>query len=137
MMIAWKVLSSRGSGRSRRTTPPSASAISSSSARLRVRQLDGGLGRHLALENAPDGDEVVEKRHVVVVGQRDLEHDGVEKIPRAARLHGRPPPLLDPHEAALLEQLQPLAHDRPAEAELLAERRLGRENVALGVRCRR
>ena len=34
-------------------------------------------------------------------------------------------------QPASLEQLQPLAHDRSTEAELLAERRLGREHVAV------
>ena len=58
----------------------------------------------------------------MVVGERDPEHIRVEQIPRAARLHGRPPALLDAHEAALLEKLQGLTNDRPAEAELLAER---------------
>ena len=87
---------------------------------LGIRQLPRRLGGHLPLEHAPHGDEVVEQRHVVVVVECDAEHVGVEEVPRAARLHRRPAALLDAHEAALLEELQTLPDDRPAEPELVA-----------------
>ena len=65
-----------------------------------------------------------------VVREAHPQHVGVEQIPRAARLHRRASTLLDANETAALEQLQPLANDGAAEAELLAERRLGRKHVA-------
>ena len=65
-----------------------------------------GGPRHLPLEHAADGDQVVEQRHVVVVLERDPEHDGVEQVPGVARLNGRAATLLDADEATLLEELQ-------------------------------
>ena len=68
----------------------------------------------------------------MVVFERDPDHRRVEQVPRIARLHRRAAPLLDADESALLELLQALADHRPAEAELLAEHRLRREDAALG-----
>ena len=102
------------------------------SGELVLRQAAGSGHGHLALENDPDGDQGIEERHVVVVGQGDAEHERVEQIPGAPRLDGGAAPLLDAHEAAFLEHLQPFADDRSAEAELFAERGLGGQDVALG-----
>ncbi len=66
----------------------------------------------------------------MVVRERHLQHVWIEEVPRAARLHRRAPPLLDANETPALEQLQPLADDGAAEAKFLAERRLGRKDVA-------
>jgi hypothetical protein len=43
--------------------------------------------------------------------------------------------LLDTHEAALLEQFHPLPNDGTAEPEVLAERRLRRQDVTLSERA--
>ena len=67
----------------------------------------------------------------MVVDERDPEHCRVEQVPRVAALNRCPAALLDPDEPALLEQLQALADRRATEAELLAERRLGRQHGAL------
>ncbi len=75
--------------------------------------------------------QAVEQRHVEVVLERDPQDIGIEKIPRAPRLNGRSAPLLDANEPATLEELQPFANHSSAEAELFAERRLGRKHVAV------
>ena len=87
---------------------------------------------HLALELAANDDQVVEKRQVDVVFERDPKHERIEQVPGVAGLYGRPAALLDPHEATLFEQLQAFADDRSAEAELLAEGRLGGQHVVDG-----
>ena len=55
---------------------------------------------------------------------------GSSRYPRAARLDRRAPSLLHADETAALEELQTLANDGAAEAELFAQRRLGRKHVA-------
>ena len=64
--------------------------------------------------------------------ERDPDHRRVEQVPRIARLHRRAAPLLDTDESPLLELLEAFADHRPAEAELLAERRLRREDAPFG-----
>ena len=73
----------------------------------------------------------------MVVFERDPNHRRVEQVPRIALLHRRAAPLLDTNESPLLELLEALADHRPAEAELLAERGLRREDAPLGKGCPR
>ena len=104
--------------------------FSASAAQLRVAQAGCSSSSHFPLEQASDGDETVEQRHVVVVLQCDPDHDRVEQVPGIAGLNRRPATLLDAHEPSLLEQLHSLANHRPAETELLAEDRLRRQDIA-------
>ena len=104
--------------------------FSASAPKLRVVQAGCSSSSHFPLEQAPDGDETVEQRHVVVVLQGDPDHDRVEQVPGIAGLNRRPATLLDAHEPSLLEQLHGLANHRPAETELLAEDRLRRQDIA-------
>ena len=68
----------------------------------------------------------------MVVCERDPDHRRVEQVPRIARLHRRAAPLLDTDKSPLLELLEAFADHRTAEAELLAEHRLRREDAPLG-----
>ena len=107
---------------------------------LFLGQSRGRHPRHLLLEDAAHRDQVVEEGHVtvvMVVFERDPNHRRVEQVPRIALLHRRAAPLLDTNESPLLELLETLADHRPAEAELLAERGLRREDAPLREGCPR
>ena len=111
--------------------PPSARSFSASAASSLVAQPRRRRARHLALEHAPHRDQVVEQRHVVVVLERDPEHDGVEQVPRVARLDRR---ARGPARRARARAPRAASAPRGSTVRLkpnsLAERRLGRQDVA-------
>ena len=131
------MVESPGTVRSRRWRRPSAATASASCLELR-RRSGAKPPTHAisALEHPTHRDQIVEEGEIVVV----LEREPAGRSDRAgstscAWLNGRAATLLDADQPAFFEQLQPLAHDGPAEAELLAKGRLGRQHRARGQRA--
>ena len=89
--------------------------------------------RHLCLERRPDGDQAVDHLAPLVVAHGGGQHDRVEQVPVPVMRHNAPMPLPDADETLLLERLQCLSYDRPADSEVQTQRRSGREQSPGGI----
>ena len=87
----------------------------------------GGLAGHVGLEYPPDLHQVIENAQVFVVPDRRLQHHGVQEVPLVGQRNPGALALLGADQALLLQDLDRLADHRPADAEGLAEPRLGGE----------